>query len=148
MPYQIVCLNNISPKGLKLFNDDIFQLSEDPSKDTKETDAFLVRSAKLHGYKFSERLLAIGRAGSGVNNIPLDVCAEKGIVVFNTPGANANAVKELVLTGLFISSRKIVEGIKYIDTIPHDENFTANIEKSKSYSPVQKSLVKQWVLLD
>ena len=131
MPYQIVCLNNISPKGLKLFNDDIFQLSEDPSKDTKETDAFLVRSAKLHGYKFSERLLAIGRAGSGVNNIPLDVCAEKGIVVFNTPGANANAVKELVLTGLFISSRKIVEGIKYIDTIPHDENFTANIEKSK-----------------
>ena len=81
------------------------------------SDAVLVRSAAMHDMEFGENLLAIARAGAGTNNIPKDRCTEQGIVVFNTPGANANAVKELVLAGLLLSSRKITEGIDWIKTL-------------------------------
>lgn len=82
-----------------------------------EEDGILVRSASLHEYPLNPNLKAIARAGAGVNNIPLDKCSEEGIVVFNTPGANANAVKELVLCGLFLSSRKVVEGIDWVKSL-------------------------------
>ena len=108
--YNIKLLNKISKVGLDGF-DENYAYSEEMTNE----DAILVRSASLHEYDFGENLKAIARAGAGVNNIPLDDCSEKGIVVFNTPGANANAVKELVLCGLFLSSRKIVESIRWID---------------------------------
>ena len=107
MNYQIKTLNNISKKGLK-------QLTEQYVVDQEgadSPDAILVRSAKMHDMAFNDNLSFIGRAGAGVNNIPLDRCAEQGIVVCNAPGANANAVKELVATAMLISSRKVVQGI-------------------------------------
>ena len=100
---NILTLNKISKNGLDRFGERYVC-----SNDVKDPDAILVRSASMHEYDFSENTLAIARAGAGVNNIPLEKCSEQGIVVFNTPGANANAVKELVLCALFISSRKIV----------------------------------------
>ena len=106
--YTIQTLNKISPAGTERFgqNYTVTDTAENP-------DAILVRSASLHETEFGSNLLAIARAGAGVNNIPLDRCAEAGICVFNTPGANANAVKELVLTGLLISSRKIPEAMTW-----------------------------------
>ena len=98
--YNINCLNNIAGIGLDLFTTDY---NKDASYE--EADAVLVRSAKMHDMELSDRLLAIARAGAGVNNIPLDKCAEKGIVVFNTPGANANAVKEQVILAMLLASR-------------------------------------------
>ncbi len=96
-------------------------------------DAILVRSAAMHEMVFSESLLAIGRAGAGVNNIPIDRCTSQGIVVFNTPGANANAVKELVLAGLFLASRKVVQGINWVQTIKENgETVAKDVEKGKS----------------
>ena len=109
MNYQIKTLNNISKKGLK-------QLTEQYVVDQEgadSPDAILVRSAKMHDMAFNDNLSFIGRAGAGVNNIPLDRCAEQGIVVCNAPGANANAVKELVATAMLISSRKVVQGIEW-----------------------------------
>lgn len=100
---NILTLNKISKNGLDRFGERYVC-----SNDVKDPDAILVRSASMHEYDFSENTLAIARAGAGVNNIPLEKCSEQGIVVFNTPGANANAVKELVLCALFLSSRKIV----------------------------------------
>ena len=97
-----------------------------------DEDGVLVRSASMHEYTMNPNLKAIARAGAGVNNIPLDKCSEKGIVVFNTPGANANAVKELVLCGLLLSSRKVVEGIDWVKTLKGDENVGKVIEKGKS----------------
>ena len=102
------------------------------SEDMTNEDAILVRSASLHDYDFGKNLKAIARAGAGVNNIPIDKCSENGIVVFNTPGANANAVKELVLCALFLSSRKIVESIRWVDTLKDDENIAKTAEKGKS----------------
>ena len=95
--YNIKLLNKISTVGLNEFDE-----SYNYSEDIKDEDAILVRSASLHEYDFGENLKAIARAGAGVNNIPIDKCSENGIVVFNTPGANANAVKELVLCALFL----------------------------------------------
>lgn len=111
--YKILTLNNISEAGLS-------QL--DPAKYTVGTgiadpDAILVRSAKMHDMEFSPNTLAIARAGAGTNNVPVDRCAEEGIVVFNTPGANANAVKELVLCALFLTSRKIIPGIEFANSL-------------------------------
>jgi D-3-phosphoglycerate dehydrogenase / 2-oxoglutarate reductase len=105
--YRIQTLNKISPEGLSRFSLDNYEIASDISN----PDAILVRSLKMNEMQFSSNLLAIARAGAGVNNIPVDRCSEAGIVVFNTPGANANAVKELVLTAMLISSRKITDGI-------------------------------------
>jgi len=111
--YKIKNLNNISTVGLNLFPRDSYEIaSEIPNP-----DAIIVRSYNMHEMEFSENLLAIARAGAGVNNIPVDKCSQLGIAVFNTPGANANSVKELVIAGLLLSSRKIVQGINWAKTL-------------------------------
>ena len=106
--YKYHCLNPISEVGLG-------QLDENyvVTGDVEEADAILVRSAKMHDMEFSKNLKAIARAGAGVNNIPLDRCADEGIVVFNTPGANANGVKELVIAGMLLAARDIIGGINW-----------------------------------
>ncbi len=110
--YNVLTLNKISPNGTSRLGDNytVGDAVENPA-------AVLVRSASMHDMEMPESLLAIARCGAGTNNIPKDVCADKGIVVFNTPGANANAVKELVLVGLLMSSRKVVEGIEWAKTL-------------------------------
>ncbi|MCR5653390.1 MAG: 3-phosphoglycerate dehydrogenase [Ruminococcus sp.] len=110
--YNVLTLNKISPKGTSRLGADynVGDAVENPT-------AVMVRSASMHDMDMPESLLAIARCGAGTNNIPKDVCADKGIVVFNTPGANANAVKELVLAGLLLSSRKVVEGIEWAKTL-------------------------------
>ena len=110
--YNVLTLNKISPNGTSRLGADynVGDAVENPN-------AVLVRSASMHDMEMPESLLAIARCGAGTNNIPKDVCADKGIVVFNTPGANANAVKELVITGLLLSSRKVVEGIEWAKTL-------------------------------
>ena len=111
---KIHCLNAISKHGTDLLTAD-YELTDN----VKEAEGILVRSASLHEMEFPNSLLAVARAGAGVNNIPVDVCAEKGIVVFNTPGANANGVKELVLAGMLLASRDIVGGIEWV---AHEED--------------------------
>lgn len=111
--YNIKTLNKISPCGLTNFKADKYSVGDE----VESPEAILVRSASMHDMEMPETLLAIARAGAGVNNIPVDVCAEKGIVVFNTPGANANAVKELVIAGLFLSSRKVIPAIDWAKTL-------------------------------
>ncbi|MBS5112738.1 MAG: 3-phosphoglycerate dehydrogenase [Coprobacillus cateniformis] len=124
---KIKLMNKISPVGLDLFGEQ-YQVGED----IDDEDGILVRSASLHDYTFNKNLKAIARAGAGVNNIPIDQCSNEGIVVFNTPGANANAVKELVLCGLFLSSRKIVEGIDWVKTLEGKDDASKLVEKGKS----------------
>ena len=119
-------LNNISKEGLRLLKAD-WHLTDDAQK----ADAILVRSANMHEMEFSDNLLCISRAGAGVNNIPLEKCAEKGIVVFNTPGANANAVKELVIAGLLLASRDIVGGVEWCRSNTEDEMIAKDMEKAK-----------------
>lgn len=111
--FKIQNLNKISAVGLQRFPMDQYEMASEFSA----PDAILVRSAKMHDMDFASSLKAIGRAGAGVNNIPLDKCTEKGIVVFNTPGANANAVKELVIASMLLSSRNLVEGINWGKTL-------------------------------
>ena len=123
---KIHCLNPIAKCGTDLFPAD-YELT----KDAAEADGILVRSASMHDMDFPECLLAVGRAGAGVNNIPLDACAEAGIVVFNTPGANANGVKELVIAGMLVASRDIVGGIEWCKANAEDDNITKDTEKSK-----------------
>lgn len=123
---KIHCLNAISKQGTDLLTDD-YTLTDD----MKEAEGVLVRSASMHDMEFPDSLLAIARAGAGVNNIPLDACAEEGIVVFNTPGANANGVKELVLAGLLLASRDIVGGIEWCRRNKEDEDISKSVEKSK-----------------
>ena len=120
------CLNNISNVGTKLFTSN-YQLTEENNK----SDLVLVRSYNMHDYIINENLLAVARAGSGVNNIPLNDFAEKGVVVFNTPGANANGVKELVITGMLLASRDIVNGINWVNEHKDDVNILKSIEKAK-----------------
>lgn len=122
----IHCLNNISPHGTDLLTD-AYELADDPAK----ASAILVRSAAMHDMAFGDELLAIARAGAGVNNIPLDRCSEEGIVVFNTPGANANAVKELVICALMLGSRGIVDGIQWCRDNADDPNIAKAAEKAK-----------------
>ncbi|MGN1138729.1 MAG: 3-phosphoglycerate dehydrogenase family protein [Ruminococcus sp.] len=110
--YNILTLNKISPNGTDRMGDN-YNISDD----VKDPAAVLVRSASMHDMEMPESLLAIARCGAGTNNIPKDACADKGIVVFNTPGANANAVKELVIAGMLLSSRKVVEGIEWAKTL-------------------------------
>lgn len=125
--YKIKLMNKITKVGTDLFGQQ-YQIGED----IENEDGILVRSASLHDYQFPSTLLAIARAGAGVNNIPIDQCSEQGIVVFNTPGANANAVKELVLCALFLSSRQIVEGIDWVKTLKGQEGVGKLVEKGKS----------------
>lgn len=124
--YKYHCLNPISNVGLESFTEDYVQTNAQ-----EEADALLVRSANIHEMEFSENLKVIGRAGAGVNNIPLDKCAEQGIVVFNTPGANANGVKELVLAGMFLASRDIIGGIDWVKENEEDGNIAKDAEKAK-----------------
>lgn len=125
--YRVKTLNEISEKGLvKLPAKDFIV-----GKDVEDPEGIIVRSAEMKDYAFPESLLGIARAGIGVNNIPIDKCSEEGIVVFNTPGANANAVKELVLTALFLSSRKIVEGIHWTKSLQGTENIEKQVESGK-----------------
>ncbi len=124
--YQYHCLNPIANIGLDLFSEDYKK-----TDDMAGADAVLVRSAAMHDLDLPEELLAVARAGAGVNNIPLDKCAEKGIVVFNTPGANANGVKELVFAGMLYASRDIVGGIDWCLANQNDENIAKTAEKQK-----------------
>ena len=123
---KIHCINAISKYGTDQFTED-YELTDE----VNEAEGILVRSASLHEMQFSNSLLAIARAGAGVNNIPLDACAQEGIVVFNTPGANANGVKELVLAGLFLASRNIVGGIEWCKENKEDANIAKSAEKAK-----------------
>ena len=125
--YKYHCLNPISQVGLD-------QLTEEyiPVNEAKEADAILVRSAVMHEMEFSKDLKAVARAGAGVNNIPLERCAEEGIVVFNTPGANANGVKELVLAGMLLASRDIIGGIGWVQENEEDGNIAKDAEKAKN----------------
>lgn len=125
--YRIHYLNAISPEGTALWSED-YTVCESQ----QDCQAFLVRSASLHEMNFSDELLAIARAGAGVNNIPIDRCTEQGIVVFNTPGANANGVVELAICGMFLASRDIVGGINWVKAIKDDPNVSKLVEKGKS----------------
>ena len=125
--YPVHYLNSISPKGTALFTEEYLQASA-----PDEAKAILVRSASMHEYAFSENLLAVARAGAGVNNIPLDRCAENGIVVFNTPGANANGVMELALCGMLLGSRDIIGGINWVQANRESGDIAKKVEKEKS----------------
>ncbi len=125
IPYYY--LNNISDKGTAVWKDE-FQKTEN----IDEAQAIVVRSAAMHDMTFSPELLTIARAGAGVNNIPLDRCAEEGIVVFNTPGANANGVVELALCGMLLGSRDVVGGINWVQTIKDTPDVGKQVEKGKS----------------
>ena len=124
--FQYKCLNPISQTGLGLFGEEYKQ-----TEDMNNADAVLVRSAKMHDMELPENVKVIARAGAGVNNIPVDACAEKGIVVFNTPGANANGVKELVLAGMLLASRDIVGGIEWVAHEEDKEHIDKLAEKQK-----------------
>ncbi len=127
--YRIQTLNKISSKGLSCFPETKYAYGDQ----LENPDAILVRSASLHEMEFGDNLKAIARAGAGVNNIPVEACAEKGIVVFNTPGANANAVKELVLAAMLISSRKIPQAIEWVGTLKGQGDAIGKmVEKNKS----------------
>ena len=123
--YKISTLNKISKVGLDLLTNN-YEVTEN----VNDAEGILVRSQDMHSMEFSEELLAVARAGAGVNNIPLDKCADQGIVVFNTPGANANAVKELVLAGMFLAARNIPKALTWASSL--DENVSAAVEKGKA----------------
>ena len=123
---KVNCLNPIAACGTDLFNEQ-YEMTEEFG----EANAVLVRSASMHELTLSDNLAAIARAGAGVNNIPLDACAEKGIVVFNTPGANANGVKELVVAGLMLASRDLMGGYNWVKENASDENSAKMVEKQK-----------------
>lgn len=123
---KVNCLNPISSLGTGLFSDD-YEMTDNFA----EADVALVRSAAMHDLDLPDSLIAVARAGAGVNNIPLDKCAEKGIVVFNTPGANANGVKELVLCGMLLASRDIIGGNRWVSDNKSDENINKTMEKAK-----------------
>ncbi len=127
--FKIQTFNKIDPAGLQRFSLDHFEVASEFTN----PDGILVRSASLHEYNFPASLKAIARAGAGVNNIPIDKCTDKGIVVFNTPGANANAVKELVLASMLMSSRKINQGINWVKGLQgSNEEVSKLVEKEKS----------------
>ena len=124
--FKYTCLNPIANVGL-----DLFIKYYEKTDDIKDADAALVRSASLHDMDLGDKVMAIARAGAGVNNIPLDACAEKGIVVFNTPGANANGVKELVIAAMLYASRDLIGGIKWVEANKDDANIAKTAEKEK-----------------
>ncbi len=124
---KINCLNPIADCGMDLFTDKYEVVS-----DINDAAAVLVRSASMHDMEMSDNLVAIARAGAGVNNIPLDKCAEQGVVVFNTPGANANGVKELVLAGMLMASRDLVGGYNWVKENASDPDIAKSVESNKS----------------
>lgn len=124
---KVNCLNPIAACGMDLLDD-----KYEKTENFAEAEAVLVRSAAMHDLELSDNLVAVARAGAGVNNIPLDKCAEKGIVVFNTPGANANGVKELVIAGLLLASRDLMGGYNWVKDNASDENIGKAVEKQKS----------------
>ncbi|MGN1411662.1 MAG: phosphoglycerate dehydrogenase [Oscillospiraceae bacterium] len=126
--YNVLTLNKIATCGTSIFDSSKYTVSDN----VENPDAILVRSAKMHDMDFNSNLLAIGRAGAGTNNIPVDKCAEMGICVFNTPGANANAVKELVIAGLLLSSRRVTEAIDWAKDLKGTEDVAKQVEKGKS----------------
>ena len=125
--YYIHCLNPISPKGNALWTEKYVSTAK-----IEEATAVVVRSASMHDMEFPQGLAAIARAGAGVNNIPVEQCAQKGIVVFNTPGANANSVKEMVLCGMLLGSRDVVGGIRWVQSIREEQEIAKKVEKGKS----------------
>lgn len=124
--FKYACLNPIAQVGLERFTDNYEKV-----EDIATAQGILVRSAAMHDMELSDELLAVARAGAGVNNIPLDKCAEKGIVVFNTPGANANGVKELVIAGMLLANRDIVGGINWVKENAGDPDIAKKAEKEK-----------------
>ena len=124
--FQYSCLNPIAEIGLRNFSADY-----EKTDHLEEADAVLVRSAKMHDMELPDKLVAVARAGAGVNNIPLELCAEHGIVVFNTPGANANGVKELVLAGMLLASRDIVGGVEWVKSQEDNPEVGKLAEKQK-----------------
>lgn len=127
--FNILTLNKISASGLANFDSNLFACSDS----IENPDAIIVRSASMHEMELPSNLLAVARAGAGVNNIPIDKCTENGICVFNTPGANANAVKELVICALFLTSRKVVAGAKWCETLKgNGDQVSKLVEKGKS----------------
>ncbi|WP_435187832.1 phosphoglycerate dehydrogenase [Pseudothioglobus sp. nBUS_23] len=127
---NIQVLNNISPLGLEKFSKESYQVSTSD----ENPDAILVRSAKMHDMEIGDSLKAIGRAGAGVNNIPLKQMSDKGVVVFNTPGANANAVKELVISSMLLASRNICQAWDYVNKLPLENLKTTVEDGKKQYS--------------
>ncbi len=123
---QVFCLNPISEKGMKLLPS-----SFQKANTIENAESVLVRSAQMHDMELPESLLCIARAGAGVNNIPLNDCAEKGIIVFNTPGANANGVKELVVAGMLLASRDVIGGANWVEENKSDKNIAKTTEKAK-----------------
>lgn len=126
--FNILTLNKIAACGLEQLDSAKYTITDDASKDA---DGIILRSFAMHDMEFPKSLQAVARAGAGTNNIPIDKCSEEGIVVFNTPGANANAVKELVLAGLFLASRDVVGGIEWAGTLTGDD-VAKQVEKGKS----------------
>lgn len=124
--FQINCLNPISKVGLDRLTADYKVIDN-----MNDAEGVLVRSASMHELELPENLLAVARAGAGVNNIPLDKCAEKGIVVFNTPGANANGVKELVIAGMLLAARDVVGGIEWVKASRDNADIAKSAEKEK-----------------
>ena len=125
---KIKLLNKIAKVGINSLDKTKYEVSEF----VENPDAIMVRSAVMHDMPLGENLLAIARAGAGVNNIPIEKCADDGIVVFNTPGANANGVKELAIAALLLASRDIVGGIEWANTIADDPEIAKAVEKGKS----------------
>ena len=124
--YKYVCLNPISPRGLSKFGSDYQKVEE-----IQGADAVLVRSANMHEMQMDDSVLAVARAGAGVNNIPLEEYASRGIVVFNTPGANANGVREMVFAGMLLAARDIIGGVNWVKANASDENIKKDVEKQK-----------------
>jgi len=125
--FQYHYLNKISDKGTALWTEEF-----EKTEDIQQAQSIVVRSAAMHEMEFSDNLLAIARAGAGVNNIPLDRCAQEGIVVFNTPGANANGVVELAICGMLLGSRDVIGGINWVQTIKGTADIGKQVEKGKS----------------
>ena len=125
---NILCLNKIAAVGTDKLDSALYNVGTD----VQNPDAIMVRSAAMHDMTFGPELQAIARAGAGVNNIPVDRCSKEGIVVFNTPGANANGVKELAICALMLASRDVVGGIKWADTLQGTEGVAKTVEAGKS----------------
>ena len=139
--YNVKLYNKISKVGL----DDLDPAKYTCAEDFTDYDAVLVRSAKLHDVEFPKNLRCIARAGAGVNNIPIDRCSEEGIVVFNTPGANANAVKELVICALLLASRKVVQGANWVKGLKRSGAMTRTCRlTAHSSSTARSSTLPSW----
>ena len=131
--FRYLCLNPIAQTGL-----DHFTREYEKTEELDRADGILVRSASMNALELPENLLAIARAGAGVNNIPLEKCAQKGIVVFNTPGANANGVKELVIAGMLLASRDVVDGSNWVPETAGTRKFPRPRKRRKRSSAVRK----------